>query len=252
MREGLRFATLESDHFRIYYRGSDPVARERLKELLRFETEVYGNLFSKAISRPIEVTLFANRGEYARTMKIPEGRFAHYDIDHQIIYTTIDAGSGPLFHETIHAWTRINNSGLLRLWFEEGLASLYESPIARTDGGSLRFQFDRPNWRQRSMAKAWTPLAVFVNRADLPEPHSKGQARVIFIYLMRHGVLSAFVRAYFANLDFDFGGAKALSDATGKDLGALDRELMNFSKSLTRECNLDARKRICDVGLDVR
>lgn len=221
---GLRFSVLTSERHRLLFRGNPQTARARLHDLEGFYRDWYGVFFSESLQKKISITLYESSAVYRRQAKASGQQFGHFSRGR--IVSFLDDNPGSLFHESIHAWLNANWAGAARPWFEEGLASYFESPQQTTRG----WNFDAKNWRQAKLGENWTELRTFMRRVDLPEKHSKAQARMFFLWLAKEGLLADYVRVYLEYLDYDPSGMDALRGLTGRSIRSLDVEIRNFSR----------------------
>jgi hypothetical protein len=200
-------------------------------ELEKFFQSQYTRFFSKPFNRKIEIFLFENKMDYIHATGVEPGYLAHYDKKTGRIYSSLTGEKneilGALFHENIHLWLTVNIKGAVKLWFQEGFASFFETPLPIKNG---HWKFANPNWRQASLREQWTELKTFMQTVDLPYEHSKAQARIIFLWLSEKGLLEKYFKKYMENLDYDNSGMDALKAVTGESMENLDRNLHEYSK----------------------
>jgi hypothetical protein len=143
-----------------------------------------------------------------------------------------DTGSS-LRHELVHAlhYAHMDQLGQRHpLWIQEGLASLYESYVIDSDGGSISFL---PNERHnivKGLALSgrltrWRDLFEmsddeFMDKASRLYP----QARSIFEYLAEQGKLSCWYRALIENHEADPSGGRAIRICFDQPLSEVERQ----------------------------
>ncbi len=136
-------------------------------------------------------------------------------------------GSGTLIHEVVHAYLR-ENLGACPVWFNEGLASLYE--CSSFEGGEIHGRPNRrlPRLQEAIRTKAALPLA---RRVALPDAEFYGEgqdlhyaeARYLLYHLQERGKLERLYRALRDRDPVrDSTGAGALGEAIGESLGSLE------------------------------
>lgn len=226
-RFDLYFRTLDGAPYRILYILHQDAVEKKQIEINAFHNVFYKKIFWSSLP-PADILIFSNQKQFLIKSKVPKGYQAYYLPDKQMIVTYDGQDTGVLLHEIVHHWIKSNIRGNIRLWFEEGLASLFESPV-RTKNG---IDYFLPNNRHEKLKGKWIRLDQFMNTVDLARDQDKAQARLIFLWLAQNNLLEKYVRAYADNLDFDFSGVDALEEVTGKNIKELDSILKIYSDSL--------------------
>jgi len=227
----LKLSQVESPHFTLFYRGDKKKAEEKISLLESFHTTQYSRFFNKELGDKITVILYKDKKEYTKVTGVKKEFFAHFESTDKKIYSNSQENIGAIFHECVHYWLNYNTGGdRVRLWFEEGFASFFESPEKKEDKS---YEFGRPNWRQKSLQGKWTSLASFMQRVDLREEHDKAQARLFFLWLSKQGLLESYINKYIEFLDFDFSGIDALKEITGKNIEEINGEMKLYSEEIS-------------------
>jgi len=228
--EGLEFKVQESENFVIHFRGPQKDAEFLQREIDKFYSVQYSKFFTTPLAVKISIILFKDKREYISKTKVPQDYLAHFEPKAKRILTFSNTQPGAIFHELIHAWLDFNSvSNTRQLWFEEGFASFFESPEKISEE---EWRFDKPNWRMESAKGKWTNLKSFMQTIDLRENHSKGEARLIFLWLSKNQLLEQFVGKYHENLDFDTSGIDAIQEIVGKNIDEIDFEIQNFKAEI--------------------
>lgn len=231
----LDFKLIKGPHYWLYYRSSASHARKSLIALEQFYNSEYNKYFKQDTVNKIKIVIFKNQGEYKYITKAPDNQQAHYDPKRSLVFSWYKPNPGYLFHESVHAWLAMNGHNSSSLWFNEGFASYYESPVKGTHD---RWHFNRCNFRMRKLSGNWTSLSIFMRRIDLPDIHSKAQARLVFLYLAEQGLVKEFVHLYLENAFRQIDGITAMEEVTGKKLPQIEKELIRMKKKYikTNKC----------------
>ena len=167
----------------------------------------------------------------------PGTGFGYYLPKQKRMMMNIASGGGTLTHELVHPYIEVNfpNSPL---WFNEGLASLYEQSSYR--GGKV---FGETNWRLRGLqtvinANAMPSLKEMMqtNRGQFLGPNRQvyyAQARYLMYYLQSRGLLERYYRQFSSVASVDPTGIKTLLEISNiNSMARLERDWVRFVKGL--------------------
>ncbi|MBE7412829.1 MAG: hypothetical protein L6Q54_01570 [Leptospiraceae bacterium] len=228
-KDGLVFETYSKENFTIHHRGKKKAIESLTSELLIFQNQVLPTYFSN-LPPKIVIYLYRNTTEYNSKKNTQHETYAHFEPKSKELFSFVDSGTGPIFHELVHLYLSLQSISNNRiLWFEEGFSSFFESPKKDNFGNYI---FDEPNWRMESIKGKWTDLSTFIKTIDLRENHSKAQARILFLWLFKKNILPQFIKTYHENLDFDNSGAEALQEVTGTQIDEINIEMKKFKEEL--------------------
>lgn len=203
-------------------------------------------LFSKDPAEPIEIWLFNGKESYRKNVaglfhQEPPSPRGFYRADRHAILVNAATGGGVLVHEIVLAYER-TNFPRSPLWFQEGLACLFEA--ATEKAGHLAGVSD---WRLPELQAcirrgkllslgalaAATPSTFFGDDEDPGYCHAQSQARYLFLYLQEKGRLASFCQAMATRGPEDPDGAKTLQRVLGgEDLAAFQRKWEAFVLAL--------------------
>ncbi|MCB1175278.1 MAG: hypothetical protein KDK39_17010 [Leptospiraceae bacterium] len=224
--KGLSFKLLTGRHYALYCRCSQDEARTLLRQLDAFYEREYAQFFVNPVADKTRIVLFQDELEYRRSVNAPDGQWAHYDPALKISLSYYQKNPGALFHESVHRWLDANYHSGAALWFNEGFASYFESPMLKADGS---WQYQKVNFRIQSLAQQdWRPLTDLMRRIDLRYPTDKAQARALFAYLADRGLLRDYVRQYLETCFGDPDGIAALELVLHAPLGQIDLDLQEW------------------------
>lgn len=198
--------------------------------------------FGKDPAETIEIWLFKNGESYTnhtqlRFNRAPVSRFGFYDADHAALIMNISTGGGTLVHELVHPFVRANFPRC-PVWFNEGLASLYEASTEK-DGkimGLINWRFkeleqDIRQGRTISFARL-TSLSdeeFYGGAGGSGQNRYYAEARYLCYYLQEKGLLQKFYHAFVANAKNDPTGVETLKGILGeKDLEAFMKKWEKF------------------------
>jgi hypothetical protein len=204
----------------------------------------YNDYFEK---KPYDLTtifLFKDDASYRYWAKKLYGdtdlsRFGYYRPSTKIMLMNIATGTGTLVHEMTHALVRYDFPEIPS-WFNEGLGSLYERS-SLSNGEILGYV----NWRLPALQKAindnsYTPLSTLV-KTNEDEFYGDGsefnyaQARYLCMYLQEKGLLKKYYKAFRDNYSNDNTGKITLEKIAGKNLNELDKDYVEWVKTLKYE-----------------
>jgi hypothetical protein len=175
--------------------------------------------FADLPTQPLEIWLLADEAAYQSVSQnrfdiTPPSPFGFYASQHRALVINIARGSGTLVHEIVHP-LMAHNFPNCPVWFDEGLASLYEE-CTEQDGQI----WGLPNWRLRRL-RHWLDsdaLPSFeslcsLSRNDFYGEHAArnyAQARYLCLYLQHHDKLPSLYRTMHANRATDPSGWQSL------------------------------------------
>jgi hypothetical protein len=178
----------------------------------------------------IDIWLFADRKSYTNHawrlfQDTPTTPFGYYSAPHRALVMNIATGGGTLVHEIVHPFMRANFPEC-PVWFNEGLASLYEQ--SSTKNGRIHGKI---NWRYKALEQAIkdrklisfqqltaTSNGAFYGGASNPNYNQHyAQARYLCYYLQEKGLLAKFYREFVANVKSDPTGVNTLKRVLGED-----------------------------------
>jgi len=187
--------------------------------------------FTKRPTEPIRVYLLGDNLTYRFYAKklfgdVGVSRFGYYRPDKRALIMNISTGTGTLVHEMVHA-LMTPDFPRAPIWFDEGLASLYEQ-CRVTDKGLVGLV----NWRLPFLKKGLErktvlPLAELLATSreqflDDSEGVNYAQARYFCQYLQERGVLRKFYRAFRNGHSGDPTGAKTLEKVLSGRLAEIE------------------------------
>ncbi|MBN2528378.1 MAG: C39 family peptidase [Deltaproteobacteria bacterium] len=159
----------------------------------------------------------------------PQTPYGFYSPAHHSLVLDISTGGGTLVHEMVHPFIAANFREC-PVWFNEGLASLYERP-SQVNGHLVGM----PNWRLNGLQNAiLRGDTIALDRLltisestfyDDPSGIPYAQAKYIAYYLQQHGVLVDYYHAFYENRDSDpFGLETLVSLLNVNDLQMFQKE----------------------------
>lgn len=189
----------------------------------RTQAAVKSMYFSQDPAQVVQVWLFKDADSYFKYNQSlwnasPGTGFGYYLPKQKRMMMNIASGGGTLTHELVHPYIEANFPRS-PLWFNEGLASLYEQSFYK--GGKV---FGATNWRLRGLqavikADAMPSLEGMMqtNRSQFLGPNREvyyAQARYLMFYLQSRGLLEQYYREFVAAFAADPGGIKTLLKIT--------------------------------------
>lgn len=207
----------------------------------RTASALWASYFTKKPDYPIVIWLFADDKTYRDGAKrlFGDTQVSHFGYyrpwDHTMVMN-VGTGTGTLVHEMTHALLKPDFPDC-PTWFEEGLASLHEQcQLLSTSIKGL------VNWRLPGLQKAiaagkLVPLGnlIATTTAEFRGPNEGihyAEARYLVLYLQHKGLLARFYKQFRNGVKADPTGAKTLVAVTGKSLPDLEREWVEWVKTL--------------------
>jgi hypothetical protein len=201
------------------------------------------DFFARDPGKIVEIWVFRDARSYLEHTNAlfsyrPSSQLGYFDPCQGLVAVNLGAGAGTVVHEMVHAFMAANFPAA-PIWFNEGLASLFEQPI-EVDGhihGNV-------NWRLKGLQRAihggnCPPLANLMteSRSEFyAEPGSGTRyavARYLLYYLQAQGLLPEYYRYFVRHHRRDPTGATSLLAVTGeRDLSHLQREWKRFVMKL--------------------
>jgi len=190
----------------------------------------------------LDVWLFRDEMSYASNVsaifgETPSTPYGFYSRCRCALIMNVSTGYGTLVHEMVHAYMDANFPDA-PVWFNEGLASLFERPRER-DGHLV----GETNWRlpglQRAIAGGVRKQVREVLEASRGDFDGKdaglfyAEARYLCFYLQDRGLLVRFYRRFERDHARDPRGAATLEDVIGTKLEAFQPAWEDFVKDLS-------------------
>jgi len=208
----------------------------------RTQSAVKSMYFSREPAEVVQVWLFKDASSYFRYNKLlwnitPFTGFGYYIPKQKRMMMNIASGGGTLTHELVHPYIEANFPRS-PLWFNEGLASLYEQSFYR--GGKV---YGTTNWRLGGLqavikANAMPSLEQMMktNRGQFLGANRGvyyAQARYLMYYLQSKGLLEKYYHQFVANVATDPTGINTLLAVTRvSSLESLERDWVRFVRRL--------------------
>jgi hypothetical protein len=200
--------------------------------------------FSHEPDEILDVYLFFGRDSYVSWTKTlfdetPPTPYGYYSPHDHALIMNIATGGGTLVHEIVHPFIAANFPGC-PVWFNEGLASLYEQADER-DGHIIGLL----NWRLAGLKTAMKDGTVpsFKALTAMDDDEFRGEhtgvnyatARYLMYYLQEHGLLHRLYREMKANHASDPTGYDTLRGVLlegGDDMPAFERTFHDYVLAL--------------------
>lgn len=208
----------------------------------RTQAAVKSMYFKQDPRQIVQVWLFKDAASYYQYNQSlwnasPGTGFGYYLPKQKRMMMNIASGGGTLTHELVHPYIEANFTRS-PLWFNEGLASLYEQSFYK--GGKV---FGTPNWRLRGLqavikANAMPSLENMMqtNRRQFLGPNREvyyAQARYLMYYLQSRGLLEKYYHEYVAASAVDPTGIKTLLKVTSfSSMAQLESAWFRFISTL--------------------
>ena len=208
----------------------------------RTQAAIKSMYFKQEPREVIQVWLFKDSASYFKYNQSlwnasPGTNYGYYLPDQKRMMMNIATGGGTLTHELVHPYIEANFPRS-PLWFNEGLASLYEQSTYKN--GKV---FGMPNWRLTGLkavikAGAMPSLKQMVqtNRTQFLGPNRTvyyAQARYLMYYLQSKGKLEAFYHQFVASASSDPSGIQTLLKVTGfQSIDRLESDWLRFISKL--------------------
>ena len=182
--------------------------------------------FEKDPDDIIDIWLFKDEESYYKYAKEvfgdePTTPFGYYSETEKALVMNISTGGGTLVHEIVHPFVRANFPEC-PVWFNEGLASLYEQ--CGEKNGHI---YGYTNWRLKRLQTAIKQDLVppFKNLFSISEYEfytqdkgtNYGQSRYLCYYLQEKGLLVKFFHGFYANRKEDPTGYKTIKKILGEE-----------------------------------
>jgi hypothetical protein len=182
----------------------------------------------RAAPRPLRAYVFADDASYEAYCRRHEGgscpsAYGFYVVGERRAVANVGRGAGVLVHELMHALVRDDFPGV-PTWFDEGLASLYETPWFDGQGGVHGGPNERDAWLREALD---TPLGrreagparlLGMGGHDFRREHERmhyASARSFCRWLDERGQLWAFYERWRENAAGDVTGFRALAETAG-------------------------------------
>ena len=199
--------------------------------------------FEKDPDDIIDIWLFKDEESYYKYAKEvfgdePTTPFGYYSETEKALVMNISTGGGTLVHEIVHPFVRANFPEC-PVWFNEGLASLYEQ--CGEKNGHI---YGYTNWRLKRLQTAIKQDLVppFKNLFSISEYEfytqdkgtNYGQSRYLCYYLQEKGLLVKFFHGFYANRKEDPTGYKTIKKILGEeDMEVFKNKWEEFVMKLT-------------------
>ncbi len=197
------------------------------------------DFFARDPARVVEIWLFRDGRSYLEHTNAlfsyrPSSQLGYFDPCQGLVAVNLGAGAGTVVHEMVHAFMAANFPAA-PIWFNEGLASLFEQPTEVN--GHIH---GNVNWRLKGLQRAiddgdCPALATLMaaSRSEFyAEPGSATRyaaARYVLYYLQARGLLPDYYHHFLRHQRRDQTGAASLLAVTGaRDLSRFEREWKRF------------------------
>ncbi len=162
----------------------------------------------------------------------PRTPYGYYDPRARSLIMDISTGGGTLIHEMVHA-LRKYDFPRMPVWFDEGLASLFEQCTLEDDHikGLV-------NWRLGVFAAGfrkggYVPLRELMSMdaslfSGIGISMHYAEARYLCLYMQELGILRSFYSAFRDGFSRDPTGAVFLAEAAGKPIEDLEKEWLDW------------------------
>ena len=201
------------------------------------EHALYQSLFRQRTEKPITILIFSSDNVYQRYADTLDGRntanyYGYFERDQRRVVMNRQTGDGTLIHELTHAFIQADFPQL-PVWFDEGLATLYEeSDFAEGRAGLTGL----PNWRLKTLQEGkrngnLQTLEKLIASNGLRSRYQSldyAHARYFCLYLQEQRLLSACYRSL---------RGTHLSDPQG---------IATLRASAKKKASLKLRKIFCD------
>jgi hypothetical protein len=217
-------------------------AVKKQTNFLHWTTElIEKDFFAKRPDKVLEVWLFKNEKTYRKGAKKffnddPNTPYGYYSPDANALIMNMGPGAGTLSHELVHPYMEVNfPEG--PSWFNEGLASLYETPREKAGHIVGAINWRLPNLKSEIRAKTLPELATLMSttREGFYEAQFDAYAysRYLLMYLQEQGKLRDFYTKFLADTK-DRTGQTALAVVLGEDLATFEPKWRKWVLALKR------------------
>ena len=210
-----------------------PRVRRRAETTLRWAIQRFeADFFDRRPEKIVTIWMFHNERAYRRGAArffgdTPTTPYGYYNAENDAVIVNIGRGSGTLVHEVIHPFIESDFPDA-PVWFNEGMASLYERPTDRA--GHI---VGRNNWRLPSLQReiVFDRLPSIESLMAMPTKRfyyagfdSYAYARYLMMYIQDRGLLPAFYAQFKRDAKRDPTGRSTLLAVLGiRDLAAFKR-----------------------------
>jgi len=212
------------------------------RRIQRTQAAVKSMYFEKDPADVVQIWLFKDLASFLQYNQSlwgvsPDTGYGYYFPEQKRMVMNIASGGGTLTHELIHPYIEANFPRS-PLWFNEGLASLYEQSFYKD--GKI---FGYPNWRLRGLvaaikADALPSLQTMMktNRQAFLGPNRAiyyAQARYLMLYLQSRDLLGRYYRQFSANVASDPTGIDTLLTLSGySSMERLEHDWLRYVQGL--------------------
>ena len=211
--------------------------QKETKEVVELSIKTFKKLFFKNNPKNItDIWIFKDRAGYVAFNHAFLNSTARDDVagyymrDKDALVLAITTGIGTIIHEMLHSFMD-NNFVNAPVWFEEGLASLYEGTLVDDKGlrGDLNWRLPwlKENIRANALGsfKTLSDMNVSAFYEDKSVAINYAQSRYMFYYLQEKGLLVEYYSMARKNIKDDPTGYKSLLKVLKiKDMKAFSKE----------------------------
>jgi hypothetical protein len=190
--------------------------------------QLRGPLGRTAATHAVRAYVFDDDESYEAYCRRHEGGrcpspYGFYVVGERRAVANVGRGAGVLVHELVHALVRDDFPGV-PTWFDEGLASLYETPWFDAKGGVHGGPNERDAWLREALdtplgrTEAGPTRLLGMGGHDFRKEHERmhyASARSFCRWLDERGQLWAFYERWRENASGDVTGFKALAETAG-------------------------------------
>ncbi|MDB4955834.1 MAG: glycogen branching enzyme [Myxococcales bacterium] len=215
---------------------------KRQTNFLHWTTElIEKDFFAKRPDKLLEVWLFKNEKTYRSGAKKffddePTTPYGYYSPAANALIMNMGPGAGTLSHELVHPYMEKNFPDGPS-WFNEGLASLYETPREKAGHIVGAINWRLPNLKAEIRAGTLPALAKLMSttREGFYEApfDAYAYARYLLMYLQEQGKLREFFTKFVADTK-DLTGQTALAVVVGEDLATFEPKWRKWVLALKR------------------
>jgi len=236
------FAITSSYPYVITGNLTQPEVEHWRSRIQRTQYAVKSMYFARDPSEVVQIWLFKDASSYFQYNQSlwnasPGTGFGYYLPKQKRMMMNIASGGGTLTHELVHPYIEANFPQS-PLWFNEGLASLYEQSFYK--GGKV---YGATNWRLKGLqavinANAMPSLQTMMqtNRGQFLGDNRTiyyAQARYLMYYLQSKGLLEEYYRQFVANVTSDPTGINTLLKITSvSSMDRLEKDWIRFIRGL--------------------
>lgn len=202
---GLPFKAATTPYLDVCYTVPEEGLQEELDILTAFFDEVQGTHFLGEFKKPFLFLYAKDQDEFLKMGQSPTA-LGVYSGGTLTSYRRGE-GVGTYVHELTHGLVEISFKGSVSAWYNEGIASFYESFMTEKKDGKIKFLFGYINERQKVLLEAiksgeYQDLRKFAARRDSESSElDYAEGRGLFAYLFSKGLL----RTYLVNCQLERG-----------------------------------------------